>query len=61
MSIEEFKRLMSINISKTDRLYEIDLINLKFENPKIRDKIISDITDINKFILNKKNKNKIIK
>jgi len=58
LSIEEFKRLMSINISKTDRLYEIDLINLKFENPKIRDKIISDITDINKFILNKKNKNK---
>lgn len=58
LSIEEFKRLMSINISKTDRLYEIDLINLKFENPKIRDKIINDITDINKFILNKKNKNK---
>ena len=53
LSIEEFKRLMSINISKTDRLYEIDLINLKFENPKIRDKIISNITEINKFILNK--------
>ena len=34
LSIEEFMRLMSINISKTDRLYEIDLINLNLRIPK---------------------------